>query len=78
MVQATLDFWQYFEPIRENMPANCSADVEAVLTYVDGILNGTNTGAITSLKNNWSLGTVTHLDDVAAARESSPRKFTKF
>ncbi|PBK68054.1 hypothetical protein ARMSODRAFT_976325 [Armillaria solidipes] len=29
------DFWQYFEPIRENMPRNCSADVEAVIAYID-------------------------------------------
>lgn len=26
-----IDFWGYFEPIREHMPANCSADVQRVV-----------------------------------------------
>ncbi|KAG6820692.1 hypothetical protein H0H93_013211 [Arthromyces matolae] len=30
VVEAIFDFWRYFEPIRTHMPANCSADVEAV------------------------------------------------
>ncbi|SJL16548.1 uncharacterized protein ARMOST_20074 [Armillaria ostoyae] len=34
VVQVQLEFWQYFEPIRENMPRNCSADVEAVIAYI--------------------------------------------
>lgn len=37
------DFWQYYEPIRENMPRNCSADVEAVIAYVDGVFTGNDT-----------------------------------
>ncbi|KAK0437340.1 peptidase S28 [Armillaria borealis] len=38
-----LDFWQYYEPIRENMPKNCSADVEAVIAYVDGVFTSNDT-----------------------------------
>lgn len=43
VVQVELDFWQYYEPIRENMPKNCSADVEAVITYIDGVFTGNDT-----------------------------------
>lgn len=39
------DFWQYYEPIRENMPKNCSADVEAVINFVDEVFFGSNTTA---------------------------------
>lgn len=45
VVQVQIDFWQYYEPIRENMPKNCSADVEAVITYVDKVFFGSNTTA---------------------------------
>ncbi|KAG9041014.1 hypothetical protein FS837_012847, partial [Tulasnella sp. UAMH 9824] len=37
-VQAVGDFWQYFEPIEEGMPKNCSKDVAAVIKHVDEIL----------------------------------------
>ncbi|KAK0441216.1 peptidase S28 [Desarmillaria tabescens] len=45
------DFWQYFEPIRENMPKNCSADVEAVITYIDEVFFGTDTEAQMKIRN---------------------------
>ncbi|KAG9045421.1 hypothetical protein FS837_006331 [Tulasnella sp. UAMH 9824] len=37
-VQAQGDFWQYFEPIEEGMPKNCSKDVAAVIKAVDQTL----------------------------------------
>ncbi|KAF8914245.1 serine carboxypeptidase S28-domain-containing protein [Gymnopilus junonius] len=67
VVEAILDFWQYFEPVRLNMPKNCSADVEAVISFVDKTFSGKNAAAILTLKENWGLGAVTHLDDVAGA-----------
>lgn len=63
------DFWAYFEPIRINMPKNCSADVQAVITHVDQVFTGTNTTAINALKDTFGMGAVTHLDDVAGACE---------
>ncbi|KAK0200150.1 peptidase S28 [Desarmillaria ectypa] len=51
VVQVQLDFWQYFEPIRENMPKNCSADIEAVITYVDEVFFGTDTEAQMKIKS---------------------------
>ncbi|PPQ79519.1 hypothetical protein CVT25_003401 [Psilocybe cyanescens] len=67
VVQAILDFWQYFEPIRTNMPANCSADVQAVIAHVDKTFSGKNATAIQALKENFGLGNLTHLDDAAGA-----------
>ena len=53
------------------MPANCSADVQAVIEHVDSVfLNGTD-DEITALKDNFGLGAVTHLDDAAGACKAS-------
>ena len=53
------------------MPANCSADVQAVIEHVDSVfLNGTDE-EITALKDNFGLGAVTHLDDAAGACKAS-------
>ena len=65
------DFWAYFEPIRENMPKNCSADVQAVISYVDEVFTGTNETAIEGVKDAFGLGAITHLDDAAGARKPS-------
>ena len=62
------DFWGYFEPIRESMPQNCSADVQAVIAHVDQVFTSGTTAQINSLKANWGMQDVTHLDDVAGAR----------
>ncbi|KAG6844350.1 hypothetical protein H0H87_007575 [Tephrocybe sp. NHM501043] len=67
VVEAILDFWEYFEPIRLNMPQNCSADVQAVIGHIDEVFSGTNTTAIQAIKDNFGLGGMTHLDDVAGA-----------
>lgn len=50
------------------MPQNCSTDVEAVISFVDKTFAGKNATAIQALKENWGLGDMTHLDDVAGAR----------
>ncbi|KAG5733082.1 putative serine protease K12H4.7 [Termitomyces sp. T112] len=67
VVEAILDFWEYFEPVRLNMPQNCSADVQAVIAHIDEVFTGTNQTAIQAIKNNFGLGDMTHLDDVAGA-----------
>jgi len=52
------------------MPANCSADVQAVIAHVDEVLSGQNTTAISQLKDVFGLGGLSHLDDFASARKS--------
>lgn len=65
-----MDFWAYFEPVRQHMPANCSADIQAVIAHVDEVFSGQNTTAINQLKDLFGLGSLSHLDDVVNARES--------
>lgn len=67
VVEAITDFWQYYEPIRQYMPANCSADVAAVIAYVDEVFTGSNTTAIDSIKETFGMSDLTHLDDAAGA-----------
>ncbi|KAF9077060.1 serine carboxypeptidase S28-domain-containing protein [Rhodocollybia butyracea] len=56
VVEAILDYWSYFEIIREFMPANCSADIAVVIAYVDEVFSSSDT--------------LTHLDDVAGVRNN--------
>ena len=67
LARLTSDFWGYFEPIRQNMPANCSADVEAVIAHVDSLIGSNDTSAISALKATFGLP-LGHNDDFAAAR----------
>lgn len=38
VVEAVSDFWQYFVPVMEATPQNCTKDLTAVIDYVDEIL----------------------------------------
>ncbi|KAK1225863.1 hypothetical protein PQX77_011191 [Marasmius sp. AFHP31] len=60
------DFWRYFEPIREYMPKNCSADVQAVITHVDKTIGSNNKAEIQKLKANFGMSDVTNADDFVA------------
>ncbi|KAG2351722.1 hypothetical protein BDR07DRAFT_1027150 [Suillus spraguei] len=35
------DYYDYFTPIREYMPQNCSSDIQAVIAYLDGMYAAT-------------------------------------
>ena len=52
------------------MPANCSADVQAVIAHVDDVFSGQNTTAISQLKDVFGVGGLSHLDDAVSACES--------
>ncbi|EKM56517.1 uncharacterized protein PHACADRAFT_183166 [Phanerochaete carnosa HHB-10118-sp] len=67
VVEAMVDFWQYFEPVRQNMPQNCSADVEAVIAHIDNVFTSGNQSQINHIKELFGLSELTHLDDVAGA-----------
>ncbi|THG94869.1 hypothetical protein EW026_g6683 [Hermanssonia centrifuga] len=67
VVQATVDFWAYFEPIRQFMPANCSADVEAVIGHIDSVFTNGSTSDIDQLKALFGWQNLTHLDDAAGS-----------
>ncbi|KAF8258280.1 serine carboxypeptidase S28-domain-containing protein [Lactarius quietus] len=55
-VQGIIDFWQYFEPIRQNMPANCSNDVQGVIEHWDEVIDSGNKTAFNELKILFGLG----------------------
>ncbi|KAH8118766.1 serine carboxypeptidase S28-domain-containing protein [Phellopilus nigrolimitatus] len=67
VVQASTYFWQYYDIIRQFMPQNCSADVQAVIERVDATFTSGSSAEIDDLKNNFGLQDMTHLDDVASA-----------
>ena len=49
------------------MPQNCSADVQAVIAYLDRMYAENNTNALQSLKEAFGLGGLSHIDDFAVA-----------
>lgn len=52
------------------MPANCSADIQAVIALIDEVFLGQKPIATSLLKDLFGLGGLSHLDDVAEARKS--------
>jgi len=54
------DFWGYFEPIRQNMPKNCSPDVQLVIAHIDQVLESGDQTQITNLMASFGLGNLTH------------------
>ena len=70
VVQASTDFWAYFEPIRQFMPQNCSSDVQAVINYVDGVFTNGTQEDIQKVLDNFGLGVMSHLDDAVGACKS--------
>ncbi|KAF9554962.1 hypothetical protein CPC08DRAFT_712435 [Agrocybe pediades] len=55
VVQPIADFWQYFEPIRVNMPKNCSADVGRVIDHLDSLIAAGNFTAVSELQSVFQL-----------------------
>ncbi|QRV75298.1 Serine carboxypeptidase S28 [Ceratobasidium sp. AG-Ba] len=67
VVQAINWYWGYFEPVRQYMPKNCSADVEKVVNYVDFTFTFGTRKQIQTLKETLGMGNLSHVDDVAGA-----------
>jgi hypothetical protein len=65
------DYYDYFTPIREYMPQNCSSDVQAVIAYLDKMYAAHDTAGIQSLQKAFALGALDHVGDFATARELS-------
>ncbi len=64
-VQLIEDFWQYFEPIKEVIPSNCSSNFVNIVNYVDNLLLTGNRSAVQSLKQSFGLENLTHDVDFA-------------
>jgi hypothetical protein len=64
-VQA-MDYWEYFNPIQEGMPKNCSKDITLVIDHIDGIgRNGTKEQQ-KALQSMFGLEELEHFDDFAS------------
>ncbi|RXW23935.1 hypothetical protein EST38_g1914 [Candolleomyces aberdarensis] len=42
VVQPKIDFWQYWTPVEQHMPANCTADTKAVVSLIDEAIDSGN------------------------------------
>ncbi|EIW74346.1 peptidase S28 [Coniophora puteana RWD-64-598 SS2] len=67
VVEAITDYYAYFTPILEHMPKNCSADVQAVVGYLDQLNSTSNATGIQTMQDTFGLGNLTHADDFALA-----------
>ncbi|KAG8957487.1 hypothetical protein FRC03_010084 [Tulasnella sp. 419] len=54
-VQADDDFWEYYNPIEEGMPKNCSSDAGKVITHIDSILKHGDPGKILDMKRKFGM-----------------------
>ncbi|KAK3316878.1 serine-type peptidase-like protein [Apodospora peruviana] len=71
VVEAVGDFWQYFVPVQEATPANCSRDLSSVIDYIDATLVFGTPKAKRQLKDKFMLGDLTDAD-FASALENGP------
>ncbi|KAI1080058.1 peptidase S28 [Whalleya microplaca] len=71
VVEAIGDFWQYFVPVQEATPQNCSSDLSAAIEYIDTILLHGAPNEKAELKNKFKLGDLEDAD-FAAALENGP------
>ncbi len=65
VVETIGDFWQYFAPVQQGMPKNCSADVIKVVELVDHTLKTGTDDEKTALKAKFGLQSIEHDDDFA-------------
>ncbi|KAL6309641.1 peptidase S28 [Sparassis latifolia] len=66
VVESIVDYWGYFEPIRQYMPQNCSADVEAVIAYLDTVFTTGTTEEQDAMKTLFNMS-LSHPDDFTGA-----------
>ncbi|KAG2127940.1 serine carboxypeptidase S28-domain-containing protein [Suillus bovinus] len=70
-VQTITDYYDYFTPIREYMPQNCSSDVQKVIAYLDGMYAANDIAGIKTLQEAFGLGSLEHVDDFASALQDN-------
>ncbi|GKT85537.1 serine-type peptidase [Colletotrichum tofieldiae] len=65
VVQAIEDFWQFFTPIEQALPRNCSADIKLVIKQVDTVLDNGSAEEIVAMKEEFGLETLEDHGDFA-------------
>ncbi|KAK8099683.1 serine carboxypeptidase S28 [Apiospora kogelbergensis] len=69
-LQAIYDYWQYFQPIQDGMPKNCSSDYSAIIDYVDMVFTQGSSDDKAELKKMFGVDELEHDDDAASAISS--------
>ncbi|KAH6680540.1 putative serine protease K12H4.7 [Halenospora varia] len=71
-VEAIYDYWQYFTPVQEGMPKNCSKDLSLVIDYMDNVWRRGSAADQLALKKKFGMEFLEHPEDVMAALENGP------
>ncbi|KAK7209164.1 hypothetical protein V2G26_016342 [Clonostachys chloroleuca] len=71
VVEIISDFWQYFTPVLEATPKNCSRDINDAIEYIDHVLLHGNTKQKHELKDKFLLADLSDAD-FASALEYGP------
>lgn len=71
-VESIYDYWQYFQPVQDGMPKNCSKDLSLVIDHVDQVLANGSAADVHTLKDMFGLADVPYADDFGAALENGP------
>lgn len=71
-VEALSDFWQYFAPVQQGMPQNCSKDVSLVIDYMDNVFNSGTEAEKLALKTKFGLADVEQPADVMSGLQNGP------
>jgi hypothetical protein len=66
VVEITGNFWQYFLPVQEGMPKNCSADMSLIVDHVDKVGTEGSDAEKLALKDMFGLADVEHFEDFAS------------
>ena len=62
VVEGIRDFWQYFQPVLEATPQNCSSDLNNVIDYIDEVLLNGEDDQKQKLKDRFMLGDLEDAD----------------
>ncbi|KID74013.1 uncharacterized protein G6M90_00g032750 [Metarhizium brunneum] len=66
VVEAVADYWQYFAPIDEALPRNCSADLKKINTHFQRVLTNGTAEAKNGLKRKFGFDNIADDDFVSA------------
>ncbi|KAF7344257.1 hypothetical protein MVEN_01717000 [Mycena venus] len=69
---AITDYYGYFTPVEAGAPQNCTADMKAVITHWDSIMQGGTEKEQRALMSIFGLQNVTHIQDASSALQVAP------
>ncbi|TQS36050.1 hypothetical protein Golomagni_03509 [Golovinomyces magnicellulatus] len=64
--------WQYFVPIQDGMPKNCSKDISRVIDFLDDLMIHGNKSDKYAMKERFGLESVEHDDDFMSVLQNGP------